>query len=281
MCAPRELISVCAHPAPSGMMRTCVWSCLRQNFVSFSKRAGSCQRGTSAPRRTLVKLGRVLRMVRQRHPAIAECMVVVLEVDDPVACFRSVKQTVLDAGFGDPSLAGVGRQPLPREQDPEPSQPKAGWQQRATEKLEQKFVREEVWPVLSDSTRTMMRLQHGPLVSAPLTALPHVESNPSRGPAVPRLLVSTFAPAAPADVAANLTCLPSSCSVRCGGGIGEKWRWLLPKCAVKQGPSMSATWIWLSSTISTDNVWRLWQMSHSVAGRAARHRYDLGLSSPP
>ena len=61
---------------------------------------------------------------------------------------------------------------FPREQDPEPSQPKAGWQQRATEKLEQKFVREEVWPVLSDSTRALLRSQHGPLASAPLTALP-------------------------------------------------------------------------------------------------------------
>ena len=46
----------------------------------------------------------------------------------------------------------------PREEDPEPSQPKARWQQRATD-------------ALSDITRALMRSQHGPLASAPLTAL--------------------------------------------------------------------------------------------------------------
>ena len=218
-------------------------------------------------------------------------MVVGLEVDDPVACFRSVrqcKQAVLDAGLEIPHWQELPDSPLPQEQDPEPSQPKAGWQQRATEKLEQKFVREEVWPLLTDSTRALLRSQHGPLASAPLTALPtskatRLEAQPFRVFLCRRL---------------HLPLPLSMRTCRCGrqldmfghhrGGIGEKgaflWRWLLNKCAVQRGPacpltSLSATWIWLSSTISTDNVWRLRQMG-SLLWQGAQLATDTTLVSP-
>ena len=111
----------------------------------------------------------------------------------------------------------------------------------------------------------------------------HVKGDPIRGPAVPRLPVSTFAPAflcpcAPADVASILTCLAIIVQrvprQGCWGGVAFLWRWPLPKCAVRQGPasprtSMSATWIWPSST-STDDVWRssqTWCLVAEVGGR--------------
>ena len=47
-----------------------------------------------------------------------------------------------------------------------------------------------------------MRSQHGPLASAPLTALPTSKATRLEAPAVPRLLVSTFAPAPPSVHAA-------------------------------------------------------------------------------
>ena len=82
----------------------------------------------------------------------------------------SASRAVLDAGLEIPHWQVLPDSPLPREQDPEPSQPKAGWQ-RAIE-LEQKFVREEVWPALGDNTKALIRSQHGPLASTSLTALP-------------------------------------------------------------------------------------------------------------
>ena len=114
-------------------------------------------------------------------------MVVGLGVDDPDVCFRSVrqcKQAVLDACLEIPHWQEWADSPFPREHQPEPSQ-EAGWQQRATEKLEQKFVCEEVWLVLSDSTRALLWSWHGPLVAAPLIAFPtkatRLEAQPFRG----------------------------------------------------------------------------------------------------
>ena len=59
-----------------------------------------------------------------------------------------------------------------REEEPETSQPKMEWQQRASRKLEAKFIHDSVWPALDDSARALIRSQCGPLASAPLTALP-------------------------------------------------------------------------------------------------------------
>ena len=80
-------------------------------------------------------------------------------------------QAVLDAGLEVPQWQVLADSPPPRDDEPEPTLPKVGWQQQATKKLEQKFVREEVWPAMGDSARALVRSQRGPL-SAPLTSLP-------------------------------------------------------------------------------------------------------------
>ena len=58
------------------------------------------------------------------------------------------------------------------EVDPEPNQPKVGWQRQAVKQVEQAFIQNEVWPTLDDSARALMRSQHGPLASTPFTVLP-------------------------------------------------------------------------------------------------------------
>ena len=78
----------------------------------------------------------------------------------------------MTAGLEIPSWRELAEIPPERVAEPEPNQPKFGWQQKATRKLEQQFVREEVWPELGDPARALLRSQHGPLASAPLTALP-------------------------------------------------------------------------------------------------------------
>ena len=78
----------------------------------------------------------------------------------------------MDAGLVVPPWDELADTPPRREEEPEPSQPKMGWQQRASRKLEAKFIHDSVWPALDDSARALIRSQRGPLASAPLTALP-------------------------------------------------------------------------------------------------------------
>ena len=115
-----------------------------------------------------------LSMVRQRHPIVAETMIRHLE-GGVAPCFQAVRECrelVEEAGLTVPSWTVLLQTRPQVEEDPEPNQPKQGWQQKATRELETKFSRDVVWPCLSDPRRAMMRSQHGPLASAALTALP-------------------------------------------------------------------------------------------------------------
>ena len=76
------------------------------------------------------------RMVRQRHPAIAERMMAGLVGDDPI---KQCRQAVLEAGLEVLLWHELADFPPPRDEEPEPTLPKVGWQQQATKKLEQKF----------------------------------------------------------------------------------------------------------------------------------------------
>ena len=68
-----------------------------------------------------------------------------------------------------PPWLELSESPPVLEVDPEPNQPKVGWQRQA---VEQAFIQNEAWPTLDDSARALMRSQHGPLASAPFTVLP-------------------------------------------------------------------------------------------------------------
>ena len=114
-------------------------------------------------------------MVKERHPAIAEMMITHLG-GGTAPCFQAVRecqQSLEGAGLNIPSWRELAESHPVREAEPEPNQPKFGRQQKATRKLEQQFVREAVWPGLGDPTKALFRSQHGPLASAPLTAMPH------------------------------------------------------------------------------------------------------------
>ena len=59
-----------------------------------------------------------------------------------------------------------------RADNPEPNEPKFGWQQKASRALHKKFCQEVHLPRLTEPERAMMRSQHGPLASSALTAVP-------------------------------------------------------------------------------------------------------------
>ena len=68
---------------------------------------------------------------------------------------------------------------------PEPSEPKFGWQQKATQCFHRKFHGVEYWPGLSNPERALMLSQCGPLASATRTAVPtnrmtRIEAQPFR-----------------------------------------------------------------------------------------------------
>ena len=182
----------------------------------------------------------------------------------------------------------------PRKEEPEPTQPQVGWQQRASRKLEEKFLREE-WPGLSNSSRALLRSQHGPLASAQLTALPtskatRVDAQPFRVFLCRRLHLPLPLSMRACRCGRQLdNFLPSSCSVRRGRGVGEKGLPVGGGC----GPSVQRGW---SSGFHQPprpghGLGRVQQpgwttsggcrrRSHSVARCAARHRHDFALTSP-
>ena len=90
-------------------------------------------------------------------------------------CFQAVRQckdSLTAAGLVVPSWTELSLTPPEGLEDPEPNQPRHGWQQQATRKLEEGFSTNVVWPRLNDSRRALLRSQHGLLASAALTALP-------------------------------------------------------------------------------------------------------------
>ena len=86
-----------------------------------------------------------MRMVRQRHPDVAEFMMTNL-ADGASPCFVSVRgcqQSLGEAGLEMPSWAELSESPLVLEENSEPNQPNVGWQRKAVHQVEQKFIHEE------------------------------------------------------------------------------------------------------------------------------------------
>ena len=209
------------------------------------------------------RVGPIPFAVRARHPAVAERMIDGLQANAPLTCLQSVRQcrqVGLDAGLEMPPWQELADSLPHRQEEPEPTQPQFGWQQRASRKLEEE---EEVWPGLSDSSRALLRSQHGPLASV-IDCSPH----PRLLGLMPNPSVSSCADVVPADVAANLTNLAVVVQRApwqgCWGEGATRWRSLRPKCAERlelefPPTSTSGTWTWQSSTTWTDGVWRLSQ----------------------
>ena len=226
------------------------------------------------------------RTVRQRHPAVAERTIDGLEANVPLTCFKSVrqcKQVFLDAGLEMPPWQELADSSPPRQEEPEPTQPQVGWQQRASRKLEEKFLREQLWPGLSDSSRALLRSQHGPLASAPLTALPtskaaRVDPNPSMSSCADVCTCPSLCPCVPADVAANLTNLANIVQRALWQGCwGEgATRWMAQVCR-EAGVRMDLGRVQQLGRTASGGCRRRF---HFMARCAARHRHDLGLTSP-
>ena len=116
-----------------------------------------------------------LRMVRKRHPSVADTMVLGLE-RDPAPSLRAVRvcqQTLIDAGFEAPPWDVLSADSLQEtEADGEPSQPKRGWQQKATRPVDEVFAAQFTLE-LGEVDQALMRSQHGPLSVCSLHSSSH------------------------------------------------------------------------------------------------------------
>ena len=158
-----------------------------------------------------------LRMVRQRHPIVADTMIEGLGTGaEP--CFQAVRscvQSLTEAGFVVPSWTSLAES----EEVVFATEAEAheGWQQKATQKLYEKFHHVCYWPRLTDAEKAMMQSQDGQLASFVVTAVPtnhttRFASHLFRILPVDASVCLCPYPHAPADVAANRFVWPSSCS---------------------------------------------------------------------
>ena len=138
-----------------------VWTCLRQILGTPNALAAAHIHWAS--------WADSLRMVRQRHPSIAERMVAGLVGDDLVVCIHSVRQcrqAVLEAGL---EVARVGRQPPTPRRETRAHSTEGRLATASNQEVGAEVrPRGGVQPALGDSARALVRLQHGPLASAPL-----------------------------------------------------------------------------------------------------------------
>ena len=87
---------------------------------------------------------------------------------------------------------------------PEPAEPKFGWQHRAASCLEEQFLT-TFWPTFTDAQKALLRSQRGPLASAALTVSPtsratHIKPQPFRLWFVSSPLFLLLPVSSPADV---------------------------------------------------------------------------------
>ena len=103
---------------------------------------------------------------------------------------------------------------------PEPDQPMAGWQQKASRELEERFIRDDGWPGFDNSSSEISTRASG--VST-LHRTPHVKSDQDGRPAVSTPLAQTLVLAPPFLSSANLTSLATIVQCVCGGrGSAQK-----------------------------------------------------------
>ena len=142
-----------------------VLSCLSMSLGGCDSRARhGCVQGPTG------QVGPIV--LKQRHPDLVATMIHELEHGQSFTAVRECRGALVKAGLDAPSWGDLLETLSELVEDPEPNAPEFGWQQRATRPLEVQFFQDSLWPFVEDPERALMRSQHGPLASTPLTTLP-------------------------------------------------------------------------------------------------------------
>ena len=115
-----------------------------------------------------------LKMIKQRHPGVADMIVRSLVSHENCSSIQSLLRcadALETAGFDVPSWEDLaeGRRPEGTSEDGDPCQPRIGWQKQAATCLEKQFLSRDVWPGLLDHERAMLLSQQGPMASVPFS----------------------------------------------------------------------------------------------------------------
>ena len=118
-----------------------------------------------------------LKMIKQRHPGVADMIVRSLVRHENCSSIQSLLRcadALETAGFDVPLWEDLaeGRRPEGTSEDGDPCQPRIGWQKQAATCLENQFLSRDVWPGLLEHERAMFLSQQGPMASVPLISFP-------------------------------------------------------------------------------------------------------------
>ena len=119
-----------------------------------------------------------LHMIRKRHPDISDFITVTLSRGGggphTEAAARS-RESLVELGFDAPEWGDLARGLRP-DFDPAadqfPSLSRNGWQQKASDVVENVFLARSVWPTLAQPEQALLRSQQGPMAGLPFTSLP-------------------------------------------------------------------------------------------------------------
>ena len=117
-----------------------------------------------------------MKMVRARHPEVAETILQAIEARDEVPSVQAINQSLeslVDVGFAPPTWEELATEIVhpPNVEDREPNQPRVGWQAQAAREVESSFL-ENLRMTLSNAEGALLRSQGGPLASAPFVGFP-------------------------------------------------------------------------------------------------------------
>ena len=117
-----------------------------------------------------------IKMVKARHPDIADIILAAVEARDEVPSVQAINQSVeslAEVGFVAPPWEELARGIVvpPNAEDADPNQPRVGWQAFASRLVESSFL-EALRPTLSNAEGALLRSQGGPLASAPFVSFP-------------------------------------------------------------------------------------------------------------
>ena len=168
-----------------------VWQCLcRISQISLS--CGACNQsslplwgggrfGLRSARRTQpaahwASWANAPKMVKERHPAVADTNLRVLETNTESCSIQAVlrcTRNLHNAGFESLAWTELAEEHAPDlvEEEKDPCQPRFGWQKQTNSAIERHHHDVRVWPQLAESG-AMVRSQRGPLANTPFVSFP-------------------------------------------------------------------------------------------------------------
>ena len=174
-----------------------VWDMETKDTATLPMSLGGLGR---TPHQQVSPLGKLGRLIHERHPAVAAALVAHLE-NPGTPCLQAVASAARDltgvGGFEPPwwRKLVMWARPEPREpEDFEPGTTRDGWQLEAASHVEEAFRAESLFPRMCDSRKALTRSQGGPGAGLALSSMPCQPTDHVLFTAFPGRLAASLAP---------------------------------------------------------------------------------------